>query len=326
MSRTMKAFNWWLLVAGLLSTTVARADRSGREVAFQIAPQVVVRGESITLRDIAVFKPCDSEYAPLVEALQDITLANAPAPRTKTVLLGATVLETIQRSGLPIQSVGYAIPKAISIEREGRIVAKDEVLSALKNVLWDDKTLDVQVRDIEWANEQVIPTGVTQVRTERLGQPSSGKIPVRVEVFVDEKAAARFLATASVDDWREVPVPNRILERGALVSPDDVQMVRLNLLQQPADIVSRLEEIVGRRAKSRISAGETVRKTLLDIPPVIPKGKRVTVVFKRGSLSASMVGSAVEDGFDNGTIRVKNESSKKIVLGRVKNEDIVEVE
>lgn len=317
-----------LVVAALLTIycTESYAAELFRRVTFLVKPETSVRGDEIRLKDIASFGPAEKEFQDLVETLKEIRLADAPAPRTKSTILGVNILRAIELAGLPKDSIGYSVPRIVTVEREGRLVTRQEVLTELKNVVWKTKNADIQIHDVEWANQQVVPTGESRIQVEVLGEPVSGKFPVRAEVFVNENPEARFLATAIADDWREVPVLNRGIERGALISPEDIQVVRLNLAQQPADTVSLASSVYGMRAKARLNAGEVVRRGSVDVPPMIPKGKRVTIVYDRGLLRATATGIALEDGFEGSKLSIRNESSKKILAAKVLNGDEVEAQ
>ena len=102
-------------------------------------------------------------------------------------------------------------------------------------------------------------------------------------------------------------------------------MVRLNLQSQPNDLVTQSNKLVGFRTKSSLRAGETVRRSQVDVPPVIAKGTRVTMVYRQGALEATATGVAVEDGFDGGEVQIRNENSKKVIQARVVNAETVEV-
>src|SRR5262249_49277713 len=154
---------------------------------------------------------------------------------------------------------------------------------------------------------------------------SGGKVPLQVVVSVEGLPAARFLATASADDWRQVPVMKKALERGMLITPDDVELVRLNLNQQPPDVADDLNEMLGKRAKRRIESGTTVRRSSIDVPPLVPKGKHVTAIYNAGGLRATAGSVAVEDGLKNDIIQVRNESSKKVIKAKILSADQVEV-
>lgn len=296
-----------------------------KRVSFMVRPEAIVKSDEVTLGDIATFGSTEKEFSSLVERLKAIRICDAPAPKTKVTVLGGTLLEKISFEGVEKNAVGYSIPRSIVIERDGRTVTRDEVLSAIKQELWKIKNADLQVRDVEWANSQIIPAGESKITTEFLGEAVSGKLPVRVEIFVDEKPVARFLATGIADDWKEVPVLNRVVDRGGVISTEDLQLVRTNLSQYPADAVSGLTELIGKRARGRLQAGEVVRRSNIDIPPMIAKGKKVSVIYQKGLLRASATGIALEDGFEGSKITFRNEVSKKVVVAKVTSSQTAEV-
>ena len=290
-----------------------------------IQPNAAVKGSQIFLGDIANVSARDAGHEALIKALKEVLLADAPPPTMNMTIPGGKILNLIEEAGISLDSIGYSVPQAVKVERIGRVLNSDEVLNTVREELAKDPSFDLQVREVSWASSQVVPAGEAEIKVERLGLPNAGKVPLRIAVIVDRVPAARFVATAVVDDWREVPVTNRPLERGALISPEDVQLVRLNLFKQPSDVAAGINEVVGRRVKSSIAAGETVRKSVIDIPPLVPRGKKLIMVFDSGSLKATATGIAVEDGFEGSEIQVKNEHSRKIVRATVKDADTVEV-
>ena len=58
-------------------------------------------------------------------------------------------------------------------------------------------------------------------------------------------------------------------------------------------------------------------KNSLEIVPDIEVGGSVTLVYKNGSLEATSTGIAMEAGIIGKEIRVRNESSKKVVRGKI---------
>lgn len=312
-----------LVVFGLFPLVATAAPY--RRPTVIVRPQAVVRGPVITLGEIAEVSAESPEHSDLVAALKGARLADAPAPMTTTTLLAANILQSIEGLGVSPDTIGYSVPNTVTVERAGRIVSQEEVLNAVRKEVTSDLTLDLQVREVVWPNSQVIPEGPSLVRVERLGQPQGGKIPLRVEVLVGQLPAARFLATAMVDDWREIPVLRRSLERGMLISPGDVQLVRLNLHKQPEDVAENLDLVLGRRVLHRLQAGESIRKRQIEIPPMIKKGKRVSMAISRGPLQASATGVAINDGAAGDLITVKNDASGKLVRGKVVSPETVEV-
>lgn len=312
------------LAGAFVALALVAAD-DGMKPRVIVRPEVVVRGPEIHLGDIAEITSPDKAFDRLVEDLKKLKLSDAPPPRTKTSIPGVKILQDIGSTGVDVQTIGYSIPQVVSIETAGREVSTAEVLAAAREKLAHDTAVNVQIRDLSWEATQVIPTGSAAVTVERLGLPSAGKLPLQVVVAVDGLPAARFLATAMVDDWREVPVLRKSLERGMLIEPDAVELVRLNLNQQPADVADGLDEVVGHRTKTRIEGGMTLRRSLIDIPPLVPKGKKVVAVFESGGLKATASGISLDDGLKGEIVKVRNESSKKIIKARVISADEVEV-
>ncbi len=314
-----------IIVGLLLVVTPVQAERRQSRPTVQVYPQATVSGDKILLKDIAKIRSSEPEFKELTNKLENIVISESPAPKTRTSILGPKVLEAIESAGIPLDTFGYSIPKIVFVERAGRTLENEEILAAVRGAITGDAALDLQVREIVYSNDQIIPNGATEFKVEKLGTSAAGKLPLRIEVYVDKLPAARFMATALVDDWREVPVLSRALERGMLIGPQDIELVRLNLLKQPTDVVGNADELIGRRAKSRLAAGETIRRALVDLPPVVEKGRVVAISYRSGGLYATATGVALADGLTGDEIPVKNESSQKILKARILNPSEVEV-
>jgi hypothetical protein len=171
-----------------------------------VEAQAVVKGEKIFLGDIAKISARAPEHAKLVEDLKKLFIADAPPPKLRTGIPGAKLLSLIEDQGIEASTLAYSIPQVVEIERAGRVLAKEELLDDVRVTLGRDPNLDIQVRELSLENSQIVPLGLTTFEIERLGDPSAGKVPLRVLAKVDNIPAARVMLTAIVDDWRAVPV------------------------------------------------------------------------------------------------------------------------
>ncbi|MCC6933924.1 MAG: flagellar basal body P-ring formation protein FlgA [Deltaproteobacteria bacterium] len=308
----------------LLGSSELKAEDFARPKVM-VLPQASIQEDRILLGKIAQISYDQAEFKLVAEKLAGIDLGDAPYPMASKTIIGENILSAITAAGIKLESIGYSVPRTVSVERQGRQVGKSEVLQATRELFSKDDALDVLVREVQWNNNQVIPVGNTQIQVVRLGQTSNGKIPLRVDVLVNDTSAARFLATAIADDWREIPVPRRSVERGRLVQAEDIQLVRLNVNKEPEDIILNVANVVGYRAKGNLMAGEPIKSTNLDIPPVVTKGSAVTMVYKKDGLIASAQGQAIVDGHTGGLVQVKNVKSQKLVKAKVISADQVEV-
>jgi flagella basal body P-ring formation protein FlgA len=127
----------------------------------------------------------------------------------------------------------------------------------------------------------------------------------------------RFQMKAIADEWRMMPVAVRPMAKGAIVSASDIHLMRMNGTSMGRDSLENLADIVGRSLTKDVVEGEMFKASAVVIPPVIAAGTRVTVVFRQNRLEVTATGTAIENGGLGQDIRVRNESSKKIVMGRV---------
>lgn len=309
-----------VLLGSFLSSAVAEEDVRPTVI---VVPEVKIRGANITLGDIANIIYEGKDKVERIHALREIPLGEAPTPKGRLTLAGAKIIDAIEDAGIKRETIGYSIPHSVIVERLGRSIDAAELLPVVRDKLAADADYDLQVREVVLKNGQIVPIGESEYDVQILGKPQAGKIPVRIAAFVEKEPAARFLATAIVDDWREVPVLKRSVERGMLISADDIELVRLNLFNQPKDVASDTQEVVGRRVKTRLRAGDVVRKTTIDIPPTISRGKQVTMTFQKGMFKATALGLALDDGLEGEFIRLKNVDSKKILRAKIVSKDEV---
>ncbi len=290
-----------------------------------IPPFVEVKKAEINLADIASITTRETAFEKIVQDLKSIKIFSAPPAKGQISISGTKILSLIENAGIPLDSFAYSIPQVVVIQRAGRNISFKEVLDVATGYLTKFQNMDLQVKEISWENDQVVPLGETKIEVEKLGEPSAGKMPLKVYVTVDNQPAARFLATALVDDWREVPVLNKALERGMLINTDDIELVRVNRREQPYNIAETKDEILGKAVKTKINAGETLRRNLVDMPPVIPIGKKINMIYRLGALSATATGVAMDNGLNGEIIRIKNDNSRKIVKAKVISPVQVEV-
>lgn len=281
--------------------------------------------EVVKLKDVATIKDVKGDFQEAVNKISEVNLGVKLRPRESATLKGTDIIKLISASGIDIEVFGYSIPVDVTITRQGDILSKEQVLSELKLQLHGDPNLDLQVKDVSWDTEQVVATKPTSIKAELLGEPVSGKLPLRLSVFENENLLSRFLATATVDDWRAIPILKSKLDRGSLIRPEDIQIIRANTATLPQDISFKSTDIVGRRVTRAIASGEPIRKIDIDIPPIIEKGKQVSVIYSTGGFTAKATAIALKDGHEGEIIELRNDRSQKIVKASVVTANEVKV-
>lgn len=113
-----------------------------------------------------------------------------------------------------------------------------------------------------------------------------------------------------------VDVAARVIDRGSIVSENDLETVDKEKLGNRTGLASRAQ-ILGHEVKRTIAQGQPFYTSDLKLPDLIKRDELVTMLVNRAGFSIAAGGKALEDGARGQNIRVQNIASKQIVEGRV---------
>jgi flagella basal body P-ring formation protein FlgA len=285
--------------------------------------QVTATEPILRLADIAdVFSARQSENESVI-TLRNISLGSSPKPGETTELDARMVLDRLRDEGVRLDEIRYTFPRAVVVKRAFREVSLNEIEDALRGFLSRSRS-DMELRRVEFASPVRVAANAAPVEAISYEVTNPGRIGVdfRARGTEDE---VRFRMKALVDEWRMVPVAKRVIKSGATVSADDVELLRANVASVGKGVIDGLGDIIGATAARDIGQGEVFQKGSVIIPPTIVAGSRVTLLYRSGGLEASATGTALQSGAVGADIQVRNESSKKVVIGRVLESGIVSV-
>ncbi len=129
-----------------------------------------------------------------------------------------------------------------------------------------------------------------------------------------------------VEVLKEVVVASRFLSRNTVIGYDDVKVVKKWRDRSYPNQVSDVSEIIGKTVNSRVKANYEISRNMIRASVAVKRGKLVRIVFNRGALSVSTIGSSEQDGDLGDLIRVKNLRSNKTVYARVEGDSQVRVD
>ncbi len=116
---------------------------------------------------------------------------------------------------------------------------------------------------------------------------------------------------------REVVVTIAPVLKGERVDVNNLTLEMQDLSRLRKGYYESKEQLQGMYAKRALQGGVVLTPQLLFVPNLIDKGDQVSIQIQRGELRVQMEGVAIEDGYRDGKIRVRNNSSGKIVEGIV---------
>lgn len=142
---------------------------------------------------------------------------------------------------------------------------------------------------------------------------------------IDGRVVENLAVRAELEALAPVVVAAHDLGRGIELAESDLRVVELDLngLRNPC-LDSR--ELLGKKLKRPLRAGDAFDRTQVEFPPMIRRGEVVSIQVVSGSLRISAAGEARQDGREGETIRVRNSSSRKEILCRVIAPGLAQVE
>lgn len=146
---------------------------------------------------------------------------------------------------------------------------------------------------------------------------------LRVNVRCDEGQGWEIAVTVKPDIYLPVIVARHALERGQTLTSADISLKKLNVSNAHGGYVLRPQEVLGLTVKRRIHELQPIAMTQLDAPVLVERGQSVAMIAIQDGVEAQTVGEAMKKGRKGEMIKVKNESSERVVNAIVTDTGVV---
>jgi len=307
---------FFLVLVLLFACWAEEAEPSPLSVNFRT--QASVQREAVYLEDIAVIHGSSPSLA---EKVGKTKIQPSPLPGEVLILSRATLSAAMQRNGIASLIAQSQIPERIEVTRPGRSVERAELTQILEDhfqkALGDERKT-VKVREIQGIGPIMVPPGDLSWEVKApVRSYQGGHIPVSLILWAEGQKFREVRTQARVEVFADVVAAKNSLRRHQIVEEKDVHLVNRNITQQAADVVTDLEEVLGKRVTLSVNTQEVLRKSMLEVPPLVRKGDRVTLVVENTHFRITCVGEVKEEGRAGDRIKVTNISSKREVYGRV---------
>jgi flagella basal body P-ring formation protein FlgA len=239
------------------------------------------------------------------------------------VLLGLSFhpKEALSQSALLTREKGEVAGQPLDRSEVARYL-EDQMQKAL-----GDERKTVRVKDLQGGERVTVPSANFSWEAkfpDRFFQ--GGTIPVSLILKAGGEKAQEIRVQARVEVFAEVVMTRNSLRRHQMVEERDVQVVNKNIASFPGDVATDLQEVVGKRMTLSLNPQEVLRKSMVEVPPLVKKGDRVTLLVENASFKITSMGEAKEEGRSGERIKVVNISSQKEVYGRVVDAHTVQVD
>ena len=171
-----------------------------------------------------------------------------------------------------------------------------------------------------------LPNGVIDIQIlmpfANLNYSSMNSMKARISVGGKAYRDVNFGVLVKVYD--NVLVANHDLRIEVPVNESDFRMEEI-VIDGRTEYVKDVQEVKGLVPHRYVRAGLPIALNYFQQPVAVAMGAPVQIIFRRGGLQATAKGVALSRGRIGQIIKVKNESSQKIISARVVNDQTVEV-
>lgn len=293
-------------------------------VDLSLKASVKVGGNQVLLRDL--LSPADATR--LDQLSGPIRLFRAPEPGMTRKVSRQTLARLVGRQvkGDQLRLTGAG---SVTISRQGIWIEPEDMTAALGDYL---ASAAKRLPGVELRFENIyLPSRfmVAEGRIKHQVIPSNpqviGSRRMTLITRVDGRVVANQSIQVTIKASAQVVVVTEGMRRGARISMSDLvlQQRDISTLAEPFLAV---DQLLGKKVKQSVRQGEALQRHQVEFPPLIKRGKRVTIQIHRRGLLLSASGEARQNGELGETIRVRNNRSQREILCRVLSPDLVSVE
>ncbi len=323
---TMKTL--WKMPILMLVFIINTGLAEGSNLKISIRSHSVVSSDRVNLGHIALISGGTEEE---VQRVKSIYLTNLPMrAKTKTISRGV-VIAVLKRNRITVKGIDFTAPETIKISRETMMVKAKEIQEMARNHLEDVLSVmagEINVTDVSYQGKDLaLPVGELRVEFLPFNNLNlNGPLFVYANLLVDGKLAEKVKIKARVEMYQEVAMATRTIKKGEILTEEDFALERRLVKRANPNLISNLDQLVGKRAKRSIAANTPLQQNMLDLPPIVHKKNRVKIILQSKFLKITAVGVATENGAMGNYIKVMNLDSKKIILAKVVGDNLVKVD
>ncbi|HID29756.1 MAG TPA: flagellar basal body P-ring formation protein FlgA [Desulfobacterales bacterium] len=284
-----------------------------------------IKGEKVYLKDIAAIEG----PVRLREGLAAICLGHAPAPAKQRIFKGSWIESKIRsRKCLPADAA-VRVPESVVIGRTWQSIREKRFLSIFNGYIASQlktREADFRVSRFKVIGNGSLPEGEIKVQPVRQADARLlGHVSLTAIVRVDGKIERRVVLSGWVDRFEDVVCTTRSLTRSRIITEDDLGTTRRNISRLPHNVLASTQDVIGKRLKQTLKADAVLLANMVEKPPLIKRGDRVTIVAESSTLLITALGVAQTKGGIGDQVRVKNCMNKKEVIARIVDASTVKV-
>lgn len=159
--------------------------------------------------------------------------------------------------------------------------------------------------------------------TSDLSKISGGRVAVGVRCNSGNKWS--IFVTAVIKFYQEVPVLTQPVHRGDMITRQHFTFEKREISRLNEEFATQPEQLENKQATRFLPAGVILGPRSVAEPTLIKRGEKIVISSSLPGFSVRMNGLAMMDGSRGQRIRIKNESSGRVISGVVVEPGVVSV-
>jgi flagella basal body P-ring formation protein FlgA len=273
-----------------------------------------VSGDRIYLKDIL------EDPSGIPDGFLQVELFPAP-PLGKSIVYSSQYIRQILTMKLPalLKDTDLSSPDKIIFTRTAQIVSREELVSLVREKM-GIPNLEPLSQDIP---SVILPEGTLRIDIKQLSSTNSKVLVVKVSFYVDDKYIKAVNLSFKTDIKKVVYAVKVYVPKGTVITEEMIAEKTVDSIVPSA--IEKKEDIIGKVATRILYPGQIITSNAVVEPPLVNKNEEVEAIRRIGNLTISTKLIALQDGYFGQTIRLRNPSSFKEVLGTVIGRGKVEV-
>lgn len=292
---------------------------SASPTTIELKKEVSVGGAEFQLGDIAVI---NGDNDKIVNLLKTVDLGNTPSVtqgrRNVTV---AEIMNKISEAGFTNDDVSFCGAPHTLVLPEMQTILPDVLLQRgeeyiRENMPWEEN--EALILPLRSPNPIDVSVGEVTFEVAPLSSDNFiGQTRYNVIVSVNGMVAKSVDVFFKITVFKKVLVAMQKIERGEMLTPDNVKLVKREVKASTQDAISKPELALGMIARRTIAEQKIIKEAYLSMPVLVQARNAVKMIVQSGPMTITSLGVAMENGSLGQFVRVQNIDSKKVVYGRV---------
>jgi flagella basal body P-ring formation protein FlgA len=297
------------------------------DIAIILRPAAEVLGADIRLGEVAEIACAETE---LQRRLEGLVVGKAPLPGRSRLISADYVRLRLRQLDIGADRMVLGGAERIEVSMPGVAVSEEQIRQIVTGFIktsgiWGDA--EVKVEEFMISADRTLPKGrVTYRVLPPRNMRSLATVPLSVVFDVDGRFQKTIRATVRVEALAPVVVAARPIGRLRPITGDDLKTEKMDLTELPVGVLTDADDIIGKRARRNIDAGDILRPDLIEMPPLVKRGDMVVIVAESRGIKVTATGEVKSDGLRGERVKVVNLDSNKHLTARVVDKQTVSVE